>query len=125
VVPPQLDKLSHFSGTGKLPIPYPCNGGTRVAYYPFNIPLASPFCIFYRTGLTPVPSSLNVSNIRTLLAHRFHVLKLIVIIEEIISFVKNKLIYSSSPFLVTLYFIKERKTSQIIKILAFLSIYTF
>ena len=54
----------------------------------FNIPLASPFCIFYRTGLPPNPSSLNASNIRTLLAHRFYLLKLLVIINYIFIFVK-------------------------------------
>ncbi len=58
----------------------------------FSIPLASPFCIFYRTGLAPYPSSLNASNIRTLLAHRFHMLKLLVIIEEITIFVKKNLL---------------------------------
>ena len=57
----------------------------------FNIPLASPFCIFYRTGLPPNPSSLNASNIRTLLAHRFHLLKLLVIINYIFIFVKRTL----------------------------------
>ncbi len=57
----------------------------------FNIPLASPFCIFYRTGLTPYPSSLNVSNIHTLLAHRFHLLKLLVIINYIFIVVKYNL----------------------------------
>ena len=57
----------------------------------FNIPLASPFCIFYRTGLTPYPSSLNVSNIHTLLAHRFHLLKLLVIINYILIVVKYNL----------------------------------
>ncbi len=57
----------------------------------FNIPLASPFCIIYRTGLPPNPSSLNASNIRTLLAHRFHLLKLLVIINYIFIFVKRTL----------------------------------
>lgn len=57
----------------------------------FSIPLASPFCIFYRTGLTPYPSSLNASNIRTLLAHRFHLLKLLVIINYILIVVKHNL----------------------------------
>lgn len=61
----------------------------------FNIPLASPFCIFYRTGLTPYPSSLNASNIRTLLAHRFHLLKLLVIINYIFILVKRYLLFIS------------------------------
>ena len=65
----------------------------------FSIPLASPFCIFYRTGLTPYPSSLNASNIRTLLAHRFHLLKLLVIINYILIVVKhNLLIILYEPF---------------------------
>ncbi|CAI8973802.1 hypothetical protein EMIT079MI2_60223 [Bacillus sp. IT-79MI2] len=41
-------------------IPYPCNGGTRVAYFfRFSIPLVSPFRIWYRTGLPPIPGSLE------------------------------------------------------------------
>ncbi len=59
----------------------------------FNIPLASPFCIFYRTGLPPNPSSLNASNIRTLLAHRFHLLKLLVIINYIFYICKAHFIF--------------------------------
>ncbi len=41
-------------------IPYPCNGGTRVAYlYLFSIPLVSPFRIWHRTGLPLIPDSLE------------------------------------------------------------------
>lgn len=80
---------SHLFRYRKIPIPYPLTAEPGLPTAMFSIPLASPFCIFYRTGLTPYPSSLNASNIRTLLAHRFHLLKLLVIINYIFIFVKH------------------------------------
>lgn len=83
----------------------------------FNIPLASPFCTFYRTGLPPNPSSLNASNIRTLLAHRFHLLKLLVIINYIFIFVKRTLsfiILKSFPLILVKNFLFSPRFAHIL-----------
>lgn len=83
-----IKKIPLLSGTGNIryPILLTAEPGRLLNCSAYLSQAHSVY--FIAPGSHLIPSSLNASNIHTLLAHRFHILKILVIINHTILFVK-------------------------------------